>query len=56
MVEGGDGGVVGVREGVEVFLGGGDGGVAHAFFDDLDVCSAGQEPGGVGVAFMGNSP
>jgi hypothetical protein len=41
-VEGGDGGVVGVGEGVEVFLGGGDRGVAHAFFHYLNVCSAGE--------------
>lgn len=41
FVEGGEGGVVGVVEGVEVALGGGDGSVAEAFFDDLKVCAAG---------------
>src|ERR1044072_1872913 len=50
FVEGGEGGVVGVVEGVQVALGGGDGSVAEAFFDDLEVCTAGQEPGCVGVA------
>jgi hypothetical protein len=49
-LEGVEGGVVGVGEGVEVFLGGGDGGVAEAFFDDLEVGAADEEPGGVGVA------
>jgi hypothetical protein len=41
-VEGGDRGVVGVGEGVEVFLGGGDRGVAHPFLHYLNVCSAGE--------------
>jgi hypothetical protein len=43
-------GVVGVGEGVEVFLGGAEAAVAEAFFDGLDVGAAGEEPGGVGVA------
>ena len=42
VVQRSDGGVVGVREGVEVFLGGGDRGVPHAFFDYLDVGAAGE--------------
>ena len=42
--------MVGVGEGVEVFLGGGDSGVAHAVHDGFDVGAAGEEPGGVGVA------
>ena len=41
---------VGVGEGVEVFLGGGDLGVAHAVHDGFEVGSSGEEPGGVGVA------
>jgi hypothetical protein len=45
-----EGGVVGVGEGVEVFLGGAEAAVAEAFFDGLDVGAAGEEPGGVGVA------
>src|SRR3954468_9066007 len=44
-----EGGVVGVGEGVEVFLGGGQAAVAEAFFDGLDVGAAGEEPGCVGV-------
>jgi hypothetical protein len=50
VVQGGEGGVVGAGQGVEVALGGGDAGVAEAFFDDLEVGAAGEEPGGVGVA------
>ena len=50
VVEGGDGGVVGVGEGVEVLLGGGDAGMSHPFLHHLDVGAAGEEPGGVGVA------
>lgn len=50
FVEGGEGGVVRVVEGVEVALGGGDGSVTEAFLDDLKVGAAGQEPGCVGVA------
>ena len=42
--------LVGVREGVEVFLGGLDLGVAHAVHDGLEVRSSGQQPGGVCVA------
>jgi len=49
-VEGGECGGVGGREGVEVFLGGGDGLVAESFADGLEVGAAGEEPGGVGVA------
>jgi hypothetical protein len=49
-VEGVDGGVVGVGEGMEVFLGGAEAAVAEAFFDGLDVGAAGEQPGGVGVA------
>src|SRR3954468_4342800 len=45
-----EGGVVGVGEGVEVFLGGAQAAVAEAFFDGLDVGAAGEEPGGVGVS------
>ena len=45
-----EGGVVGVGEGVEVFLGGAQAAVAEAFFDGLDVGAAGEQPGGVGVA------
>jgi hypothetical protein len=37
-----EGGVVGVGEGVEVFLGGPEAAVAEAFFDGLDVGSAGE--------------
>ena len=48
--EGGEGGVVGFGEGVEVFLGGDDAAVSEAFFDGLQVGAAGEEPGGVGVA------
>jgi hypothetical protein len=43
------GGVV-VGEGVEVLLGGAQAAVAKAFFDDLDVGAAGEEPGCVGAA------
>ena len=35
---------------MEVFLGGAQAAVAEAFFDDLDVGAAGEQPGGVGVA------
>jgi hypothetical protein len=35
-------GVVGVGEGVEVFLGGTEAAVAEAFFDGLDVGTAGE--------------
>ena len=45
-----EGGVVGVGEGVQVFLGGAQAAVAEAFFDGLDVGAAGEQPGGVGVA------
>jgi hypothetical protein len=38
---------VGVGEGVEVLLGGGDLGVAHAVHHGLEVGAASQEPGGV---------
>lgn len=48
--EGVEGGFIGVGKGVEVFLRSGDAGVAKAFFDDLEVCPSGQEPGGVRVA------
>ena len=41
---------VGVGEGVEVFLGGGDLRVAHPVHHGLEVGPAGEEPGGVGVA------
>ena len=41
---------VGVGEGVEVFLGGGDLGVAHPVHHGSEVGAAGEEPGGVGVA------
>lgn len=50
LVEGGEGGVVGVIEGVQVALGGGDRSMPEAFLDDLEVGAAGQEPGCVGVA------
>ena len=43
-------GVVDVGEGVQVLLGGGESGVAHAVFEGLQVCAAGEEPGCVGVA------
>src|SRR4051794_657643 len=49
-VEGGEVLSVGVGEGMEVFLGGGDLRVAHAVHHGLEVGSAGQEPGGVGMA------
>ena len=42
--------LVGVGEGVEVFLGGLDLGVAESVHHALEVGAAGQEPGGVGVA------
>ena len=42
--------LIGVGEGVEVFLGGGDLGVAHAVHDGFEVGASGEEPGGVGVA------
>jgi hypothetical protein len=48
--EGGEGGVVGFGEGVEVFLGGDDAAVAESFFDGLEAGAAGEEPGGVAVA------
>jgi hypothetical protein len=35
-------GVVGVGQGVEVFLGGAEAAVAEAFFDGLDVGAAGE--------------
>ena len=35
---------------MEVFLGGGDLGVAHAVHDGLEVGASGEEPGGLGVA------
>jgi hypothetical protein len=41
-VECGDGGGVCVGEGVEVLLGGGESGVAHAVFDGLEVGAAGE--------------
>ena len=41
---------VGVGEGVQVFLGGGDLSVSHAVHDGLEVGAAGEQPGGVGVA------
>lgn len=47
--EGNEGGVVGFGEGVKVFLGD-DAAVAAGFFDGLEVGSAGEKPGGVGVA------
>lgn len=40
---------VGVGEGVEVLLGGGDLGVAHPVHHGLEVGSAGEQSGGVGV-------
>ena len=46
----GEGGVVGFGEGVEVFLGGDDAAVAEPFLHGLQICAAGEEPGGVGVA------
>jgi hypothetical protein len=49
-VEGVEVPLVGVGEGVEVFLGGGDLGVAHAVHDGFEVGASGEEPGGVGVA------
>jgi hypothetical protein len=48
--QGGEGGVVGVGQGVEVLLGGGQLGVAEAVHDGFEVGAASQEPGGVGVA------
>jgi hypothetical protein len=42
--------LVGVWECVEVFLGGLDLGVAHAFHDGFEVGAAGEEPGGVSAA------
>ncbi|GAA3762510.1 hypothetical protein HDA32_005846 [Spinactinospora alkalitolerans] len=36
--------VVGVGKGVQVALGGVDGGVAEALLDDLEVGAAGQQP------------
>jgi hypothetical protein len=48
--QGGEGGVVGAIECVQVLLGSGDGAVAEAFFNGLEVGAAGEEPGGVGVA------
>jgi hypothetical protein len=48
--ERGKGGVVAVGQGVQIFLGGADGLVAEAVFDGLQVCAAGQKPGGVRVA------
>jgi hypothetical protein len=48
--EGVEGGVAGVGQGVQVLLGSAKAAVAEAFFDDLDVGAAGEEPGGVGVA------
>lgn len=37
-------GVVGVRERVQVFLGGGDGGVAETFLDGLQVRASREQP------------
>ncbi len=48
--EGGERGVVGVGEGVQVLLGGGELGVAEAVHDGFEVGAAGEEPGGVGVS------
>jgi hypothetical protein len=45
-----EGGLVGVREGVQVFLRGGDASVAEAFLDDLEVGATGKQPGRVSVA------
>lgn len=42
--------LVGVGQGVEVLLGGLDLGVPHPFHHGLQVRTAGQQPGGVGVA------
>jgi hypothetical protein len=41
--------LVGVGEGVEVFLGGGDLSMTHAVHHGSEVGAAGQQPGGVGV-------
>ena len=49
-VEGGEVLGVGVGEGVEVLLGGGDLGMTHAVHHRLEVGAAGEQPGGVGVA------
>jgi hypothetical protein len=48
--DGGEGGVVGVGQGVQVLLGGGQLGVAEAVHDGFEVGSAGKQPGGVCVA------
>ena len=47
--EGVEGGFVGIGEGVEVLLGGAEAAVAEALLDDLEVGTAGEEPGGVRV-------
>ena len=49
-MECGEGGVVGVGEGVEVALGGAEAAVAEAFADGFEVGAAGEHPGCVGVA------
>jgi hypothetical protein len=49
-VEGGEVLVVGVGEGVEVFLGSADLSMTHAVHHRSEVGAAGEEPGGVGVA------
>jgi hypothetical protein len=46
----GEGGVVGFGEGVEVLLGGDDAAVPEALLHRLEVGTAGEQPGGVGVA------
>src|SRR5680860_1289081 len=42
--------LVGIGEGVKVFLGGGDLGVAHAVHDGFEVGASGEQPGCVSVA------
>ena len=42
--------LVGIGQGMQVFLRGGDLGVPHPVHDGLEVGAAGEEPGGVGVA------
>lgn len=47
--EGVERGVVGVGQGVQVALGGGDAGVPEPLFDDLQVGAASEQPRGVRV-------
>ena len=55
LVEGGEVLGVGVGEGVEVLLGGGDLGMAHPVHHGFEVGSAGEQPGRMGMAEVVNT-